>query len=193
MTAFSQRDPRWQDQQLGTGTLSIGQAGCLITCAASILADHGVGTDPGRLNDWLRANGGYVDGNLFVFNALTAYGLQLTDYAVCERIPAPTGKLTRALEAQHYVILMVDFSPGGAIQPHWVRLLDAKDWLIADPWRLPGKIMRDLSAYYAVGWDAARAIMRYVIYAPVTPQLRVVQHDGFDGEAQPFICVQRQS
>ena len=54
ITSFSQRDTRWQAELLGTGPITIGRAGCLITAMASILVDFGVPTDPHRLNLWLR-------------------------------------------------------------------------------------------------------------------------------------------
>jgi hypothetical protein len=149
---------------LGTGALTIGRAGCLITAMASVLADCGVDTDPGRLNCWLTANCGYVDDDLFAFVSVAPLGLELSLRLECSARPAPIDVLRDALLGGQYAVLLVDFSPGGAVQPHWVRLLDTDEWRIMDPWRPPGEEGRTLADYYAAGWDAARAIMGLALY-----------------------------
>lgn len=186
-TMFSQRDPQWAADQLGTGTLTIGRAGCLLTCVASVLADCGVGTDPGRLNAWLTTNRGYLNDDLFIFAAIEPLGVKLTRWDCYDR-PAPVAKLRENLLAGRHAVCMVDFSPGGTVQPHWVRVLEAHDWRIMDPWRLPGNEARDLGDYYAVGWDAARAILAVATYEP-NVALRSVRHAGFAGPAQDFVCI----
>ena len=70
VVAYSQRDPRWADERLGTGELSIGQVGCLVSAAASMLASWGVATDPHRLNEFVLRTFGFVDDNLFVFGSI---------------------------------------------------------------------------------------------------------------------------
>jgi hypothetical protein len=57
---FTQDDPRWNFLLLGSTDETIGQTGCAITSAAMVLAAYGVDTDPGRLNAFLTANGGYT-------------------------------------------------------------------------------------------------------------------------------------
>ena len=185
ITLFSQRDPRWADKPLGTGTLTIGQAGCLLSCAAGVLATVGVGTDPGRLNDWLTRNGGYVDDNLFLFQSIEAFGVDLIDLRFCPYTPAPVGELRAAIERGQHVVLEVDAQPGGAIQPHWVRLLAPTT--LGDPWQLPGHEETGLAAYLAPGWDLARAILAYAVYAPATRAM--LEHRGFAGEAQRGVRV----
>jgi hypothetical protein len=177
MIAFSQRDPRWAAQKLGTGEQTIGQAGCLLSCAAGLLASWDVGTDPGRLNAWLTNNYGYVDDNLFVFQSIEAFGVDLADLVFCDTAPAPMEKLHSYLRAGRGVIVKVDFKPGGTVQQHWVRLLEPGR--IADPWQLPGQEERALDSYFVRGWDAARAIFAAVVYArvdrSVTPTRAVAQ------------------
>ena len=65
MTNLSQYDPRWKDIKLGFSNLTIGQAGCLITCC-SMLAD----TTPDKLNDRLKSVSGYADQNLLIWAKL---------------------------------------------------------------------------------------------------------------------------
>ncbi|HEX2270065.1 MAG TPA: hypothetical protein VHH35_11045 [Pyrinomonadaceae bacterium] len=57
---FSQRDPRWSGDQLGTcpGT-TIGSAGCAITAIAMSGARSVTNFNPASLNTYLRNNGGY--------------------------------------------------------------------------------------------------------------------------------------
>src|SRR3972149_5513680 len=164
VTLFSQRDPRWADIHLGTGQETIGQAGCLMTCVASLLVDVcGVETDPGRLNRWLACNGGYRDANLFIFSSVAPLGLKLTDVIPCLSDPAPMERMVATLVGGGGVIVKGDFAPGGAIQQHWVRLLDvgAEDCRIADPWLPPGSVEYWLMPRYSIPeWpNPERAIM----------------------------------
>jgi hypothetical protein len=191
-THFSQRDPLWASKRLGTSPLTIGKAGCLITCVSGLLCDFGVATDPGRLNTWLIATRGYVDDNLFVFKSVEPYGVTFEGLTVCRAKPAPLQTIEGALSSDNrQVIVMVDFNPGGAIQQHWVRLLTNTDD-ISDPWRLKGSEQRNLSDYFAPGWDAARAIMAVAIYKRDSDVMRprVINPRSVDSaEVQPFVCI----
>lgn len=187
VTIFSQRDPNWAGKILGTGEPTIGQVGCLLTCAASMLVDLGVGTDPGRLNDWLIKTHGYVDDNLFLFDAIEPFGAKLVQFQMCERTPAPVGVLSAHVEAGRHVILLVDFQPGGKVQPHWVRLLNITNDAIMDPWQTDGK-PHPLSTYFAPGWTPERAIMGYVAYVKPKEAARVIAHAESGGAAQAELC-----
>ena len=57
---FSQGDGRWSGDALGSTAASLGAEGCAVTCAAMVLRYHGFESDPGMLNGWLTANGGYT-------------------------------------------------------------------------------------------------------------------------------------
>lgn len=165
---FSQRDPRWADVRLGVGQEHIGASGCLMTCVASLLVDVvGLDTDPGRLNRWLARNKGYNDGNLFVFSSVASLGLQLEDVIPCPG-PAPMDKIKATLAVGGGVIVKVDFDPGGAIQQHWVRVLDvlADDCKIMDPWLPPGSEIYWLMPRYATPtWpNPATAILHVALY-----------------------------
>jgi len=67
---FSQRDPRWSGDQLGTcsGT-TIGSAGCAITAIAMAGARSVSNFNPASLNTYLRNNGGYSSGCLVIWSA----------------------------------------------------------------------------------------------------------------------------
>jgi hypothetical protein len=55
-----QQDGRWGTAGLGTSPVdTIASAGCAITAVDMMLAYYGLSSDPGMLNAWLTANGGY--------------------------------------------------------------------------------------------------------------------------------------
>jgi hypothetical protein len=158
-TWYSQRDPRWARETLGSGPDTIGQSGCLITCVASALDPH---WPPSLLNGWLKRNDGYY-GMGFRFDSVERLGLDLVTLINCQTTPAPVGEIMFALRMHEVVIVQVDQRPGGAVQQHWVRLLDDRG-TIMDPWRRPGDELTTLRDYCAPGWDYARAIYRVAIY-----------------------------
>ena len=166
---FSQRDPRWAADLLGSSDITLGRAGCLVTAAATMVADWGVATDPGRLNAWLRSHGGYFRGNLLIFSTLAGLGAQCIGYVDCKAVPAPVTRMRDALSAGNVVLAAVDWSPGGAVQSHWVRVLalDERDGQVMDPWQMPGKELVKLSKYLASDWDAARGIFEVAFYRKV--------------------------
>jgi hypothetical protein len=62
---FSQSDARWKSNRLGGGT-SIGKSGCVVSCLSMLLNAEASNPymTPGKLNDWLRKNGGYSGNNM---------------------------------------------------------------------------------------------------------------------------------
>lgn len=175
-TAYSQRDTEWSTEPLGhQETPTMGQAGCLVTAVASVVTDL---TDqpmaPGYLNDWLRKNKGFSNGNLFVFASITSLGLQLVKMIPSSSQPAPITELAELLAGGAALVVLVDSTPGGTFDNHWVRLLavDEKDGQIMDPWQLPGREFVPLSAYFASGWTPARAIFNAAVYRPKEPATR---------------------
>jgi len=65
---YSQCDPKWAKDPIGTSkTSTICDVGCMMSSTAMALAGHNITIDnkeevnPGTLNKWLIANGGYVD------------------------------------------------------------------------------------------------------------------------------------
>lgn len=164
---FSQRDPRWAADKLGTSELTLGQAGCLVTAAAALLASWGVKTDPHALNAYLREGVGFVDDNLFVFSSLAGFGATCTEFIDCARVLAPVARLAEAITNGAGCLAMVDFTPGGTLQSHWVWItaLSEKDGRIMDPWQAPGQEMLQLSRYLAPGWTPARGIFLAALYS----------------------------
>ena len=70
---YKQCDSRWGSNPLGNGGgKTICQAGCLVSSVAMAIGSQ----TPGSLNDWLKGHGGFASGNLFVWTAVSAFGLR---------------------------------------------------------------------------------------------------------------------
>jgi ABC-type bacteriocin/lantibiotic exporter with double-glycine peptidase domain len=72
---YKQCNSSWANQQLGTSSQTICQAGCLISSASMGLSGVGRDYNPGTINTWLKAHNGYVSGNLFVWASINSIGL----------------------------------------------------------------------------------------------------------------------
>lgn len=136
---FSQADPRWAGVQLGFSSTTIQQYGCLLTSAAMMCKYYGKDTDPPKLNEAMKAKGGF-SGNLFVWSVLpVVYPDILMDwnyYIKCETTPAPLNKIDELLNAGVPVIVKVDFNPATSpINEHWVLVVGKQDgsYVINDP------------------------------------------------------------
>lgn len=71
---YSQKDSQWASQKLGTSNLTMGGYSCAVTSMAMALKFRGADVDPGKLNQWLTANGGYSGGNLVDWAKAAKYG-----------------------------------------------------------------------------------------------------------------------
>lgn len=60
---------------MGTSSNTICSAGCLMSSASMALAGTGHNYNPSTLNQWLKAHGGYVSGDLFVWGSINSLGL----------------------------------------------------------------------------------------------------------------------
>ncbi|HYR58824.1 MAG TPA: C39 family peptidase [Chthoniobacteraceae bacterium] len=58
--SFRQADERWRADLLGPTHNTLGAEGCAVASAAMVLASYGYDTDPQRLNDFLKSNGGFT-------------------------------------------------------------------------------------------------------------------------------------
>lgn len=104
---YKQCDSKWGSEQLGTSSNTICKAGCLMSSVSMALAGIGKGYNPGTLNTWLKHNGGYVSGDLFVWGAVSHLGLSYVG-------KVSNSNIASNLAANHIVILNVH--NGG----HWV-------------------------------------------------------------------------
>ena len=119
---YKQCDSRWANDQLGTSSKTICQAGCLMSSAAMALSGTGHSYDPKTLNNWLKSNGGYVSGNLFVWASINKLGLTFKGFVANSAIKSN-------LDAGNVVICNVH--NGG----HWVlaHSYNGNNILVNDP------------------------------------------------------------
>lgn len=89
---YKQCDSKWGSEILGTGSKTICQAGCLMSSAAMALKGHGKNYDPHSLNQWLKSNGGYASGNLFVWASINKLGFSFIGFVSNSQIKANIDK-----------------------------------------------------------------------------------------------------
>ena len=131
---YNQRDIRWAAHPLGTKS-TIGAHGCLMTCASMVCNFFGHASNPLQLNDWLTANEGYLDGNLFLWAKIEEL---YPDMKFSGFVYNPTtAQIREAILAGTLPILYVDFDDSTPlIEMHWVLGIGVttSDVIIADPW-----------------------------------------------------------
>ena len=137
---YTQNDPRWKNTVLGnSGT--IGDYGCLLTDIAMMCTYYGHEETPASLNSKLKQSGGYQNGNLFVWGAITnlfpdiAYqGQTQTPDALSQ---AQMDSIKKTLDKGYPVILQIDTIPAtAAFDEHWILAIDydGDDFIVQDPW-----------------------------------------------------------
>src|SRR5688572_22950625 len=95
---WSQRDPRWAKQRLGTvNTTTIGSHGCAITSIAMMDAafDPANPWTPNAVDDLFTKKGGYARGNLVIWDAIIRLlpNCSAQGNVNCETVPAPVAEL----------------------------------------------------------------------------------------------------
>ena len=70
---LSQRSMQWSRQALGSDRVdTIGSSGCALTAVTMVASAYGYSTNPAQLNQWLTANGGYIENDLLLWRQATA-------------------------------------------------------------------------------------------------------------------------
>eukprot|EP01113_Clastostelium_recurvatum_P030920 TRINITY_DN380_c0_g1_i3.p1 TRINITY_DN380_c0_g1~~TRINITY_DN380_c0_g1_i3.p1 ORF type:complete len:193 (-),score=48.85 TRINITY_DN380_c0_g1_i3:92-628(-) len=128
-TLFKQCDQRWGSHRLGTSGDTICSAGCAMSSLAMILNTYGEqaggAIDPGTLNAWLTAHGGYADGDELEWAAANSLGpVKFVSSAYMS-----VAQLQAAVDKKQPVI--VNVRNGG----HWVLVVgyDGSTFNVNDP------------------------------------------------------------
>ncbi|MFO7538663.1 MAG: NBR1-Ig-like domain-containing protein [Chloroflexota bacterium] len=167
---YSQRDPAWANDQVGTGPATIGSWGCLMTCMAMALSAAGTRLTPREMNRRAIAIGSQaIDGSVIQFNAPRLIGnlrrsdnmASLPNNGVRFAQPPtenPIQRIDRHLAAGNIVLAQVDTNPNNGgynsdSEQHWVILVqrtpDGSDYLMLDPLKPPTQMQpRSLMAKY---------------------------------------------
>ncbi len=97
---YKQCDAKWGYEQLGSSPYNICQGGSVMTSAAMALAGVGQNYNPSTLNKWLKANGGYLKGDSFIWESINKLGLAYTG-------SIPNSAIKSALDRNDVVIVNV--------------------------------------------------------------------------------------
>ena len=127
--AFSQGDPRWKNDRLASTPDSLYAVGCAVSSAAMVLASYGMAVDPGTLNRFLQANGGYTPEGWLYWEKAAEFTPGLVEKAY-EDIPS-FARIDWNLLRGNPVIVRVQL-PGAK---HFVVIAGKRGWdyLIRDP------------------------------------------------------------
>lgn len=139
---YSQRDPAWASQRLGTvNGATIGQYGCILTCQAMKAGYYGHEIKPNALDDIFTNKNIYVQGDLLPDSGVHAVfnDIQLVEVKTYTSGPADLNYLKQlAADPAVTVTIEVDFDhdPNDGIQTHFVELhdYDGTTLTIYDPW-----------------------------------------------------------
>lgn len=109
---FSQCDSAWGSKILGTcSEYTICEQGCAISSVAMVFKYFGISTDPGKINEWLKANGGYFSGCLISW--ATAANIAPDKLTWVARVDKEDwSRLRYELDNGYPVIIEVPFSYG---------------------------------------------------------------------------------
>jgi hypothetical protein len=165
---IGQRDPKWKDKKLGTSSVSIGDAGCVLCCATIISRFYGHDVWPDWLNEQMVKVNGYYDTNLWQWHKLTEIfpDIKVHKLIDCYTTPAPLNEIDKRLEEGHPVIVCVDFDPKPGVQTHYVVIFgkEGDDYYLADPW------FNDVALFKGRYGDPAKAIYAIRMYdRPLSP------------------------
>lgn len=144
---WSQHDPRWSNDRMGSSGVLMKHQGCLVTNVANYLDYLGVDTDPKRYNNLLGLKGGYqynYQGGIKYANMYWKYpGVlypnkiqrDLADYTWYWNGMGWESQARSILNSKRPVLALVDFYAGGALNQHWVLIVGyrADGWWAVDP------------------------------------------------------------
>jgi hypothetical protein len=168
---FSQRDSRWSKNKLGSSSLTLGDAGCLVTVLSMVCRYFGKDTDPDKLNTSLVGVNGFQDQNLYKwYEGITKI---YPDIAITKKKDTPFPldsrhwtEIDAELRANRPVIIEVDFIPDTSkLDMHFVLIVDGAngEYSVADPW------YGDISNLRRYGEPKA-TIQQYIFHEGAVPQ-----------------------
>jgi len=127
---WQQRDPRWQEINLGNSAGTLGEYGCTVSAIANAVSNLGLELTPAELNQRLLDNAGFTERGWLIWgaiNAATSGSMHATTFSSPSR-----RDIDRCLVEGDYPI--IKYLIGGVVQ-HWVTVVgkDEGRYLIRDP------------------------------------------------------------
>lgn len=138
MIQYSQRDPRWKDEQLGlgTGNLKIENYGCLLTACATLLTAYGFQVNPSQLNSKLKNIGGFNGALMYTYSLANIFPVRVKMIKTGIGSESPEQLIDSMLAKNLFAIVEIDSSIRDGFQNHWVVIYKrvGDTYYISDPW-----------------------------------------------------------
>ena len=115
---YSQMNPAWSNDILGTGTGTVGYYGCALTSTAMVFSYLSEDVTPKILNQWLIGNNGYVNYDLIDWSRAADYSSDIRyvgrfDY---NGLPEDINRIKEAINKGNPVIANVRYTGDGLIE-----------------------------------------------------------------------------
>ena len=161
-------DKKWAEKNLGTSSVKIKDAGCVLCSCVIICRFYGHDIWPDWLNDQMVKVNGFYSQNLWQWHKLTDIfpDIKVHKLIDCYTVPAPLNEIDKRLDEGHPVIVCVDFDPKPGVQTHYVVIFgkEGDDYYLADPW------FNDVALFKGRYGDPAKAIYAIRMYdGPLAP------------------------
>ena len=134
--AYSQLDPRWKSDRLGTTTDTMGSDGCLVTATSMALSNLGFQTSPKDLNQRLTQTNSYTKQGWLIWDGIRRVtgGRAVATYY--DTVDAP--KIDNCMRSGQYPMVQF-YLPSG--RSHWAMIVkhDARGYHMRDPLRTSEK------------------------------------------------------
>jgi hypothetical protein len=147
---YSQKDPRWAADRLGTTRDTMGGEGCLVTAASMALTNLGFQTNPKDLNQRLTSTKSYTKNGWLIWDGIRRVTDGRAKATFYDKVDAPT--IDGCLRRGEYPMVQF-YLPNG--RSHWAMIVrhDARGYHMRDPLRISEKPLlfpAGISGYRAV-------------------------------------------
>jgi hypothetical protein len=134
--AFSQKDPKWASDRLGTTSDTMGRDGCLVTAAAMALTNLGFQTNPKDLNKRLTKTKSYTNRGWLIWDGISRVTDGRATATYYDKVDAET--IDACMIRGAYPMVQF-YLPNG--RSHWAMIVrhDARGYHMRDPLRTSEK------------------------------------------------------
>jgi len=134
--AYSQKDPQWASDRLGTTSDTMGRDGCLVTAAAMALTNLGFQTNPKDLNKRLTATKSYTNRGWLIWDGISRVTDGRAKATYYDKVDAAT--IDTCMMRGDYPMVQF-YLPNG--RSHWAMIVkhDARGYHMRDPLRVSEK------------------------------------------------------
>ena len=134
--AYSQKDPQWASDRLGTTSDTMGRDGCLVTAAAMALTNLGFQTNPKDLNKRLTATKSYTNRGWLIWDGISRVTDGRAKATYYDKVDAST--IDACMMRGDYPMVQF-YLPNG--RSHWAMIVkhDARGYHMRDPLRVSEK------------------------------------------------------